>query len=1087
MNNATTDLLWAIGRTTLWLSAAGVVTAAALRLARANWPAAHRFGWLLVLLVGWAFLRLNVAVPWYDPAPPIDVTAEVPLNDLAVASEMVTTVWPTEWSADSFTLQPLPGPESVAVVAEPVVKPVIAQNWPIAVASVWLLGMIALVVAWCVGYTRFVRGLPKRREGDAGWQEQWSTVLGEAGMRRRIPLRVTEDVGPMMCRLPGGYELLVPENLWRDLDGVQRRAILQHELAHYLRGDVWKSLAVRLVALPHWFNPMAWLAVRRFDEAAEWACDLAATAESPATAYAKALLQLGSGDRSPAYGSSARGRALAGRIRRLLRPEQREDSMVKKTLIITCGLAVLGLAIVRPHLVAKESAVEPTDAAKPAEAKTEAVNKEEEATTKQQRALADDAKAAYELSLRHFDASKGTLDAVCNWSIRWLEAAQNAAGNNSEKIAAGKEHLKRVQDLQKKIKALFDASMVEFGQVATVNYFVADAERRLARLERQDIEPPASPLLIVPLQSGPARSGLLQQMVNEAEKAYVAHQAAYEAETVTFNTLYEWSLRWMEAQELAAADQDGRKAAVEAHWRRMRALQQKIAQMYAVGTRGGEAKDMAAANFYLAEAERRLADVQASPIKTAANGVKQVSRGTSPAEREVPLKIAEDLESKIADLQRQLLQTNELVEKTSKALENDNLSKNERMSLEKEAIKLRAQGTALRTRWEQEIRKSAMLHVGATTSPSLSRPQTAITPSSTKDEAIDVKIKIAELEGRLEQVVVQLSGARKALNRELSEDERRRLTVDVGQLEAEQTSVKRQLELQNQKLKQMLDASTKPTPQREPPKKTTSKLRYAGKDFDEWNEQLRNDLSLEQRKEAVNALAAFGAHGIGLQAAEAILDVMGDYRVDGDHSESEVNFINATFEAFSQLPADIAEATVLKALDSQNVNQRLFGLGALRRRPVLKEGVARRQVLEKLIADPDLEVRRNVIALLIAYGEAPPAAVDALREALKSNRKQDISWALGNITTGATNEQIAASLVPFAPRLVELSEGKTEVPGRGKMVRQEDTIRLGAAAALHGLGSAAVPELTKALQSNPSDSKLRTWIDVLEIVNGKAK
>jgi len=159
----------------------------------------------------------------------------------------------------------------------------------------------------------------------------------------------------MLCRLPRGYELLVPGELWRELDADQRAAILRHELAHYLRGDVWKSLAVRVLALPHWFNPASWLAVRRFEEAAEWACDRAATGDAPATAYAKALMRLGevAGGRA-LYGPAAHGRTLAARIRRLISSKHQEDSAVKKTLLIVMGLCLVALPLVRLQLIAKE-------------------------------------------------------------------------------------------------------------------------------------------------------------------------------------------------------------------------------------------------------------------------------------------------------------------------------------------------------------------------------------------------------------------------------------------------------------------------------------------------------------------------------------------------------------------------------------------------------------------------------------------------------------------------------------------------------------------------------------------------------------
>ena len=68
-------------------------------------------------------------------------------------------------------------------------------------------------------------------------------------------------------------------------------------------------MAARMLALPHWFNPLAWWAVRRYDEAAEWACDLAATGETSTTMYARALVRLGETAGSHAsYSPAARGR-----------------------------------------------------------------------------------------------------------------------------------------------------------------------------------------------------------------------------------------------------------------------------------------------------------------------------------------------------------------------------------------------------------------------------------------------------------------------------------------------------------------------------------------------------------------------------------------------------------------------------------------------------------------------------------------------------------------------------------------------------------------------------------------------------------
>jgi beta-lactamase regulating signal transducer with metallopeptidase domain/protein involved in polysaccharide export with SLBB domain/predicted nucleic acid-binding Zn-ribbon protein len=52
---------------------------------------------------------------------------------------------------------------------------------------------------------------------------------------------------------------------------------------------------------------------------------------------------------------------------------------------------------------------------------------------------------------------------------------------------------------------------------------------------------------------------------------------------------------------------------------------------------------------------------------------------------------------------------------------------------------------------------------------------------------------------------------------------------------------------------------------------------YDGRTFDEWRGEWRSELKVERRMEAVEALAAFARAGYGREAAEALLDVAGEY------------------------------------------------------------------------------------------------------------------------------------------------------------------------------------------------------------------
>jgi hypothetical protein len=134
----------------------------------------------------------------------------------------------------------------------------------------------------------------------------------------------------------------------------ERQAILRHELAHFQRGDVWTSLAARSIALPHWFNPCAWWAVRKFEEGGEWACDAKLLSDPhQIPSFARAMLAMSEPVPNRVCTSAARGSSLSVRLKRLLSFQSPEDSVMKRALL--CGVLVCLVAggMFRVHLVAR--------------------------------------------------------------------------------------------------------------------------------------------------------------------------------------------------------------------------------------------------------------------------------------------------------------------------------------------------------------------------------------------------------------------------------------------------------------------------------------------------------------------------------------------------------------------------------------------------------------------------------------------------------------------------------------------------------------------------------------------------------------
>ena len=332
-------LLIALMRTTILLAAVSLLVWLLLKTTRVSSPRIQRIACCLVLLQGWVFMQMPLEIPYYDPPQQEEELATVVDVHLSPYAETVL-------------------PEAYAATPLPAAEPEDNISWTALLVGIWISGIIFYALCLAVRYAIFLRRLPPGRACDKEWNIQWERLLAERGINRHIPLRITTRSGPALCRLPGGYELLIPYRFWKELRSTARLAILEHELAHYQRRDGLKSLAVRLLALPQWFNPLAWLIVRRFDECAEWACDrLAVDNDSRRKSeYAEALLSLGRfAGGHPSFSPAARGRGLSARVCRLVSNCPMEDSVMKRISVIGAVTLLALLCLIRVELVAKET------------------------------------------------------------------------------------------------------------------------------------------------------------------------------------------------------------------------------------------------------------------------------------------------------------------------------------------------------------------------------------------------------------------------------------------------------------------------------------------------------------------------------------------------------------------------------------------------------------------------------------------------------------------------------------------------------------------------------------------------------------
>lgn len=340
--------VWAIARSSAFLTAGFIVVWATLKLVKIQSPRVHRICWLVVLAQGLVFFTLQIEVPLYsaDAERTSDQRNEISRKTTRPFKEFSQSIASNRIDSEQLaTIVNVPKESDQTSISQMTIV-------------FWLAGIAITLATQTVNYFRFVSGVPKDLGTNGDWQDQWSDVCATAGIRRKIELIVTHEHGPALCWTSAGYRLLIPQHHWNNLSVVQRELILRHELAHYQRGDLWLGLLFHSLASLHWFNPFAWLAVRRLAESAEWSCDAEASgaATGNCTEYVEALLEFSlPRQRTPTVVPNATGHSVVRRAQRLLTPNFTEDSAMKK---LTTTLMVATLTIVNGvtfDLVAQEN------------------------------------------------------------------------------------------------------------------------------------------------------------------------------------------------------------------------------------------------------------------------------------------------------------------------------------------------------------------------------------------------------------------------------------------------------------------------------------------------------------------------------------------------------------------------------------------------------------------------------------------------------------------------------------------------------------------------------------------------------------
>ncbi len=304
------------------------------------------------IAAGWVLAALVWLIPWslpvaWSPLPPM-----TPASSVTTVAEVET---PPEMSVASIR-SPLADTKATAPAdaVKAVNNPPKARNGP---------GLIPiLIAAWFVVAGTLISGrvvnaviLHRRvKRGPIPTPPRLLQALQALAAELGLPRPPSVVVSPLVSS-PALFGLwrpriLFPPALAERLSDSELRWVLLHELGHYQRKDLWSLSLLHLAAAVHWFNPLAWIALRFGRMDAEIACDelvLSRQSHDAPEGYGAVLLKvLGTQSSAPpvstALGIVEDKRQLTNRLIQIMNFKRTGFLRLASSLAVLSGLAVVG-------------------------------------------------------------------------------------------------------------------------------------------------------------------------------------------------------------------------------------------------------------------------------------------------------------------------------------------------------------------------------------------------------------------------------------------------------------------------------------------------------------------------------------------------------------------------------------------------------------------------------------------------------------------------------------------------------------------------------------------------------------------------
>lgn len=223
------------------------------------------------------------------------------------------------------------------------------------IVSLWSLGAALLALRMALGMA-WIGRIRRAHEGsvDAGWQARLDRLAERFGLRRKVALRVADELDSPVAAGWWRPIVLVPAALIARMPPDLLEALLAHELAHVKRYDYLVNLVQSAIEALLFYHPVVWWLSKRIRAERECIADeLAAQALGEPKRLALALQRLdlirdAGGFPQPTalvtqFAPAAHGGNLMSRIQRLVRPDRHALSW--KVALPILGLSAICLTV----------------------------------------------------------------------------------------------------------------------------------------------------------------------------------------------------------------------------------------------------------------------------------------------------------------------------------------------------------------------------------------------------------------------------------------------------------------------------------------------------------------------------------------------------------------------------------------------------------------------------------------------------------------------------------------------------------------------------------------------------------------------